>query len=459
MKLSKIKLENIRSYISEEIVFPEGKVLLWGNIGSGKSSILHAIDFVLFGLQRSELAGASLLRNGTDEGSVELFFSIDDKVYVLKRNLKRTKTGVVQDAGYIIRNGIKEDKTAIELKQIVLDLLHYPKDLLTKNKTLIYRYTVYTPQEEMKSILLCPKEERLDTLRRVFGVDKYKRVKENAKIITTELREKKKSYEGSISDLPEKILEKEKKVEEKKVLEEKIILHIPTIEELQIIFSEKKKQILLLEQQKEELSRIQSELAVQIKDFSAKTEEVERNILREKTLLKEIELLQKENLQVPEGVKEQMLSVDAQLLSKEKELRTILNGIQELKTKKTHILLIKHKVESLSSCPTCFQEVSQDYKQKIYIHSSEEIHQLEMEEKKHEVLQKKVEEDIQKLRQELDILRKKDSDASLITLKIKHLQQKQEEFLLLQKMLCRIKFKNCEKNKSPYLLLIRFISL
>ena len=160
MKLHKICLENIRSYISEEIIFPDGKVLLWGNIGSGKSSILYALDFVLFGLQRSELAGASLLRNGTDEGSVKLFFSLDEKEYILKRVLKKTKNGIVQDAGYIVRNGVKEEKTALELKQIVLDLLHYPKDLLTKNKTLIYRYTVYTPQEEMKTILLIPKEER-----------------------------------------------------------------------------------------------------------------------------------------------------------------------------------------------------------------------------------------------------------------------------------------------------------
>ena len=223
MKLHKIRLENIRSYVSEEVIFPEGKVLLWGNIGSGKSSVLYAIDFVLFGLQRSELAGASLLRNGADEGSVELFFSLGEKEYVLKRNLKRTKTGVVQDAGYIIRDGVKQDKTAIELKQIVLELLHYPKDLLTKNKTLIYRYTVYTPQEEMKTILLGPKEERLDTLRKVFGVDKYKRIKENSKIVISDLKERKKVYEGATANIQEKILEKENKEQEKLALEHSLL--------------------------------------------------------------------------------------------------------------------------------------------------------------------------------------------------------------------------------------------
>ena len=131
MKIKKIRLENIRSYSTLDLELPDGKVLLSGNIGSGKSTILLAIDFALFGLQRSELAGASLLRNGTDSGNVELYFEIEEKKYLIKRALKRTNSGVVQDTGYIVRDGIKEEKTAVELKQIILELLNYPKDLLT----------------------------------------------------------------------------------------------------------------------------------------------------------------------------------------------------------------------------------------------------------------------------------------------------------------------------------------
>jgi len=51
MKLNKIKINNIRSYETQEIVFPEGSTLLSGDIGSGKTSILLAIEFALFGLQ------------------------------------------------------------------------------------------------------------------------------------------------------------------------------------------------------------------------------------------------------------------------------------------------------------------------------------------------------------------------------------------------------------------------
>ena len=130
MLLKKIKLENIRSYINEEIEFPQGSILLSGNIGSGKSTILQAVDFALFGITQ-ELSGSSLLRNGEDRGSVELHFAVEDKNVIIKRNLKRG-TSVTQDAGYISINNAHREATATELKQSILTLLNYPEELFTK---------------------------------------------------------------------------------------------------------------------------------------------------------------------------------------------------------------------------------------------------------------------------------------------------------------------------------------
>ena len=50
MILKKLELQNIRSYKEEVIVFSVGKTLFQGDIGSGKSTILMAIEFALFGL-------------------------------------------------------------------------------------------------------------------------------------------------------------------------------------------------------------------------------------------------------------------------------------------------------------------------------------------------------------------------------------------------------------------------
>ena len=79
MLIKNIKLKNIRSYIDEEIDFDKGITLLSGDIGSGKSTILLAIDFALFGLRKGYLSGSALLRNGENNGSVALTFEIDEK--------------------------------------------------------------------------------------------------------------------------------------------------------------------------------------------------------------------------------------------------------------------------------------------------------------------------------------------------------------------------------------------
>src|SRR3989338_8749889 len=116
MLLKKLVLNNIRSYTNQEVVFPEGSVLLSGDIGSGKSTVLLAIEFAFFGLLRGDLEGGALLRHGCRNGSVELTFSIDGKETTVKRTLKRENTGIGQDAGHIVRNGVTKEATAVELK-------------------------------------------------------------------------------------------------------------------------------------------------------------------------------------------------------------------------------------------------------------------------------------------------------------------------------------------------------
>ncbi len=208
-------MKNIRSYVDEEINFPEGSVLLSGDVGSGKSTILLSIDFALFGTKRGEISGSELLRHGSNSGSVELMFSLDGKDVRIKRSLKRSKN-IVQDSGLLEVNGAGEELTATELRARISDMFGYPRN----RKESVFRYTVYTPQEEMKHILIS--DERLPVLRRIFGIDKYGIIKENAKIVCREFRAMKREYLVFVSDLSAK--EAEKKSAEKlcaSLLEEK----------------------------------------------------------------------------------------------------------------------------------------------------------------------------------------------------------------------------------------------
>src|SRR3990167_1103963 len=96
MKLNKITLKNIRSYENQEVTFSEGPILLAGDIGSGKTSILLAIEYALFGLQPGQ-TGSALLRNNTDIAEVILEMQIEDKDIKIERKLKRGSKSINND--------------------------------------------------------------------------------------------------------------------------------------------------------------------------------------------------------------------------------------------------------------------------------------------------------------------------------------------------------------------------
>jgi exonuclease SbcC len=207
-------MQNIRSYIDQRIGFPEGSTLLAGDIGSGKSSILQSVEFALFGARRDSVSGDALLRKGADEGKVTLDLEIDGKKVSIMRRLRRQRNTVLQDAGSISINSSSTEATPTELKARILSLLGYPKELLTKPNPLIYRYTVYTPQEDMKNIVTESDEQRIDTLRKVFGIDRYKRVAQNAGIYIKSIKERKKELSGIMQGLAEKQQDLEKRKSE-----------------------------------------------------------------------------------------------------------------------------------------------------------------------------------------------------------------------------------------------------
>ena len=202
MILNSIELENIRSYTNENIQFPKGITLFEGDIGSGKSSVLMAIEFALFGLG-SQKPEALLSKKATD-GSVTLSFEVDGTKYEIKRSLKRKGNSVSQDAknSYLQSNGQSEPLSPTELKQRVLQILNFNEPGDPRAVSRIFRYAVFTPQEEMKQILR-DSTIRLETIRRAFGVEDYKTAAENAKVLSSALKTQMAVFEERYSKLSE----------------------------------------------------------------------------------------------------------------------------------------------------------------------------------------------------------------------------------------------------------------
>jgi len=433
MLLKKLKLENIRSYISQEVNFPEGATLLSGDIGSGKSTILLAIDFALFGLQKGSLSGNALLRNGEKKGSVELHFSIENKEVIIKRTLSRTKTSVTQDSGYIFINGEKKEATAVELKQHILNILNYPRELLTKSKSLIYKYTVYTPQEEMKTILTGDPDLRLDTLRKVFGIDKYKRVKENSKIIISEIKAKKKEIEGFISDLETKQTEQSQKQEELKIQEKKLQEIKPKLEELKAKLKLKKETLAEIETKIQKLNKLKQDLEI------AKTN-IQNKLLTKETLSKQLSDIK---TQIAEIKTETLQEFDESLIQqKENQLQKLEAEIQEknlllqrLKTQIEHHQTTVSNITQYDRCPTCQQQVSREYKKDIASKANEKINELTKETESIRIEQAKNQTVNKKLKQEIDKLKSTKQKLEIDKIKIKSKEEKiQQQTKLMQEL-------------------------
>jgi len=449
MIINKIKLENIRSYVNEEINFTSGSTLLSGNIGSGKSSTLLAIDFALFGFTRGELSGDALLRNGEKKGSVELHFNIDGKDVVIKRGLKKSGDSVSQDYGYIYSGGVKKEGTANELKLAILDLLKYPKEMLTK-KSLIYRYTVYTPQEEMKQILIGNKELRLDVLRKIFNIDKYKRIKENSKILLSKLKDKRKEFEIVGSDL--EIKEKEELENKTKIRNFEEFLNKINIDiELNSnLILNKKKDVQEEEIKIEDLRELKKQLDISKVNFGNKESNLENNKRRIEELESSVKILEESVKKEfsAENVLSKIEEKNKEIFSKDENVKEINNKIQEIKVKTNHANEIIQSIKDLKQCPTCKQDVKDEYKNEIIKNESERIKDFEDFLEKYSQNYKDINKDLIFLKEELESLRKIEKDIELNKLKLESLNEKkefkikiEEENLILKKEIEELRVK------------------
>src|SRR5271157_2166873 len=199
MILKSLTLENIRSYNQQTITFPMGTTLFEGDIGSGKSTILMAIEFALFGLGSEK--GGALLKAGAKKGHVTLTFEVDGKEYQACRSLEKKAKGVQQSDCSLKTDDTVMQLSASEMKGKVLDILSFNEPPDPKAGSYIYRYAIFTPQEEMKAIIWMRADSRLQTLRKAFRIEDYRIALDNSSGLARSIKEKSNRLEAHASDL------------------------------------------------------------------------------------------------------------------------------------------------------------------------------------------------------------------------------------------------------------------
>lgn len=475
MKLKSLTLRNVRSYIEQTIEFPDGTILFEGDMGSGKSTILMAIEFALFGLGSQR--GASLLRLGENEGSVSLTFSLNGTDYEITRNLVRKGTRVNQEEGYIkTPQGVMHLSPA-ELKERVLEILNFKEPPNPNAQSIIYRYAVFTPQEEMKFILLQRPTDRVQTLRKAFGIEDYKTASENAGILARQINDSVIKLGERISDLEDKrgkLKESEDEQDEVEKKQKKMVKDRKALERLQNQddrklqklrkkekryndanskmpllneqIREKKKLIDDFKQRQSELQmEIDNEVKPEIERLSkiqkptAKTKqalkstvaalrklEKKKDVLSGKKsgLLKSIRNLEKKlggyKRKSPAQIKQEIIKVNKRKNDIGKRLRKIGKELKVTGSQKAKLELQEQEIEerldqlkgAKGVCPVCERELTAEHKEHLKEEREEKLQELREELPKIEKKEKSLESDKEELEKEQETLRKKVEDLT-----------------------------------------------
>ncbi len=139
VKLRRVRLQNVKSYIDQEIVFNEGVNFISGINGAGKSSIIEAVGYALF--EHNPGTISEFLRYGTKTGTITVeFCAIDEREYRVVRKLGTSNLWTVFDletGGELDLHGAKDVKTWLkdalgvdqdmDLDQLFRDIVGVPQ--------------------------------------------------------------------------------------------------------------------------------------------------------------------------------------------------------------------------------------------------------------------------------------------------------------------------------------------
>jgi len=189
MKIEIVQLENIRSHVKSTVPLTRGFNCLVGGLGTGKSSVLYAVDFALFG----EPLGRSfeyLLREGTASAKVTVQFTQNGRTYKLTRGLKRRGKGIGQDFEEL---KLFEDETL--LASMKTDAIAEQFNAITGLDKELYREIVWVRQEHLKELLDATPRDRQRRLDELFGLSDYETAWSNIAVYKRDYETEKRVYE------------------------------------------------------------------------------------------------------------------------------------------------------------------------------------------------------------------------------------------------------------------------
>jgi len=372
MKIEIVQLENIRSHVKSTVPFTRGFNCLVGGLGTGKSSVLYAVDFALFG----DPIGRSfeyLLREGADSAKVTVQFTQNGRTYKLVRGLKRRGKGIGQDFEEL---KLFEDETL--LASMKTDAVAEQFQAITGLDKELFREIVWVRQEHLKELLDARPRDRQRRLDELFGLSDYETAWSNIAVYKRDYETEKRVYEKD----PDVVGLEKLSAEYNRVTEEFTLLEMELQDALGKLAGAKRTledadlKLKKLEEKKqriEELKRKEAKVQANISSTADVLASLNQRIEGKKTIIDNLKQRQNsldsqvsahkktlEEAGVPanqpvEALRAQLAAFDDKLSSLKAEQEATTRNLQT-DQKRTASLSME------SRCPLCLQSLNDEYK-------------------------------------------------------------------------------------------------
>jgi len=164
MIVDRIILKNFKRFRDQEIRFCDGITGIVGNNGTGKSSIVEAILFALYGVQATGISGDFIVSSSApakEACEVRLDFRVGGESYTVIRNFRKGKT-VQHDARFYRESSLRATGVSQVETEVKRVLGMGPVD---------FRNTIYAAQKDLLTLLENTPGKRKEWFQKALGID------------------------------------------------------------------------------------------------------------------------------------------------------------------------------------------------------------------------------------------------------------------------------------------------
>ncbi|MEF8814080.1 MAG: DNA double-strand break repair ATPase Rad50 [Halovenus sp.] len=202
MRFDRIRLEQFKCYTDADLQLDAGVTVIHGVNGSGKSSLLEACFFALYGAKALDKTLADVVTIGSDEATVELWFTHDGASYHIERRVRVGDDGA-RTATCVLEAPDRTVEGATAVRTFVTELLRMDTEAFVN--------CAYVRQGEVNKLINASPSDRqdmLDDLLQLGKLEEYRERASDARVGVGRVRDDK---QGALSEVEEQIATKESK--------------------------------------------------------------------------------------------------------------------------------------------------------------------------------------------------------------------------------------------------------